>query len=151
MRIFAFIPSVILTLVGVAFCVYSIRLGTGTVNAPGPGFVPFLAGGLLIVLTIVALIETRPEPKVKKWSELFGGERWRVVLGILGSLFLYALVMDFLGFILSTFLILTFLFKISEGQRWKVALEASILTMVFTYFLFEYFLQINFPKGFLGF
>ena len=150
MRILAFIPSVILTLVGVVFCGYSFTLGLGTVHAPGPGFVPFLAGGLLIVLTIAALIETRPEMKVRKWSELFGGERWRAVVGILGSLFLYALVMDILGFLLSTFLILTFLFKISEGQRWKVALGASILTMVLTYFLFEYFLQINFPRGFLG-
>jgi hypothetical protein len=46
---------------------------------------------------------------------------------------------------------LTFLFKISEGQRWKVALGASIITMAFTYCLFDYFLQISFPRGFFGF
>ena len=151
MRLLAFIPSVILGLVGLAFCIVSLNLGLGSVHAPGPGFVPFLAGGLLVLFTIATVIENRSEPKVKNWSELFGGERWRIVLGILGVLFLYALVMDVLGFMISTFLLLTFLFKASEGQRWKVAIGASILTMVLTYFLFEYFLQINFPQGFLGF
>ena len=151
MKILAFMPSVVLTLIGLLFCLFSLKLGLGSVTAPGPGFVPFLAGGLLIVLTIAALLEGRPETRMKSWSQLFGGERWRVVLGILGSLFLYALVMDVLGFILSTFLMLLFLFKISEGQRWKVAIGASIITMVLTYFLFDYFLQISFPRGFLGF
>jgi putative tricarboxylic transport membrane protein len=150
MRTLAFIPSFVLILIGAAFCVSSFELGLGTIHAPGPGFVPLLAGGLLIVLTFTSLIEARPETKIKNWSGLFGGERWRVVVGILSSLFVYAAVMETLGFILSTFLMLTFLFKISEGQRWKVAVGASILTMVLTYLLFEYFLQISFPRGFLG-
>jgi putative tricarboxylic transport membrane protein len=150
MRLLSFIPSVVLTALGIAFCIFSLGLGLGNVHAPGPGFVPFLAGGLLVVLTIAALIESRPEIKVKTWSGLFGGDRWRVVLGVLGSLFLYALVMERVGFMISTFLILLFLFKIPEGQRWRTALAASVLTMVLTYFLFEYFLRISFPRGFLG-
>ncbi len=151
MKILAFIPSAVLTLVGFGFSIFSFNLGLGSVHAPGPGFVPFLAGGLLIVLSIATMMETRPETKVKNWSGLFGGDRWRIVVGILGTLFLYALVMDFLGFNLSTFLLLIFLFRLGEGQRWTVALGVAFITMVLTYLLFDYFLQVSFPRGFLGF
>jgi len=144
------VSSLVLILLGAVFCVASTRLGLGNVTAPGPGFVPFLAGALLILFSLGTIFETRPEAEAAP-GPLFGGKRRKVVLSVLGSLFIYALILDLVGFILATFFILIFLFKVSEKQSWKVALGTSALTMVFTYFLFDYFLQITFPQGFLGF
>ncbi len=143
--------SLFLILVGVVFCLSSFKIGIGRINAPGPGFIPFGTGGLLILFSIGTIFETYFSRKVEGKASLFSGKRWEVVLSVLISLFFYVLVLDILGFVLATFLILMFLFSISEKQSLKVVLGASMLTTAFAYLLFDYFLKIPFPIGFLGF
>ncbi len=151
MRAKGILSSLLLVLVAFIFCFYSIKLGLGEASAPGPGFVPFLAGCLLIVLSVGSLFEKGRTGSQEDTSGLSQGKRRTMALGILGLLFLYALAMGFLGFLIATFLVLTLLFKIPEKQSWGVSLVVSILTVVFTYVIFEYFLQVTFPVGFLGF
>ena len=143
--------SLFLILIGILFCLSSFNLGIGRINAPGPGLIPFGTGALLILFSLGTIIEAYFGRKVKTKASLFSGRRWKVVLSVLVSLFLYALVLDILGFIMTTFLIMAVLFKISEKQTWKIALGASALTTAFTYFLFDYLLNCSFPRGFLGF
>jgi putative tricarboxylic transport membrane protein len=141
----------LLVLVASIFCRTSLKLGLGEARAPGPGFVPFLAGCLLIVLSVGTLFEKSKKKSPEDKASLSEGKRTRMALGILGLLFVYALVMNFLGFLTATFLVLTLLFKIPEKQSWGVSLGASVLTVLFTYVVFETFLQVTFPVGFLGF
>lgn len=143
--------SLFLILMGVVFCLSSLGIGIGRINAPGPGLIPFGTGGLLILFSLGTIFETYFGRKVEGEAPLFSGRRWGVVLSVLISLFLYALVLDILGFIVTTFLTMAVLFKISEKQSWKLALGASALTTAFTYFLFDYLLKCSFPRGFLGF
>ena len=84
-------------------------------------------------------------------TPLFAGKRWGVVLAVLASLFAYALVLNFLGFLAATFLVLTLLFKIPAQQSWKGALGAAALTTAGTYALFAYALQCSLPSGILEF
>lgn len=143
--------SLFLILIGAIFCLSSFDLGIGRINAPGPGLIPFGTGGLLILFSIGTIFEAHFGRKLEGKASLFSGRRWGVVLSVLISLFLYAFVLDILGFIMTTFLTMAVLFKISERQSWKIALGASVLTTAFTYFLFDYLLKCSFPRGFLGF
>ena len=143
--------SLFLILMGVVFCLSSLGIGIGRINAPGPGLIPFGTGGLLILFSIGTIFETHFGKGLEGKASLFSGRRWGVVLSVLISLFLYALVLDILGFIVTTFLTMAVLFKISEKQTWKLALGASAFTTAFTYFLFDYLLKCSFPRGFLGF
>lgn len=143
--------SLFLILIGIVFCLSSFNLGIGRINAPGPGLIPFGTGVLLILFSIGTIFETHFSRKAEDKASLFKGRRWRVVLWVLISLFLYALVLDIIGFLVTTFLTMAVLFKISEKQTWKIALGASALTTAFTYFLFDYLLKCSFPRGFLGF
>lgn len=142
------LSGLFLVMVGMVFCLASLDLGIGRINAPGPGLVPFGTGVLLIVFSVGTIFEARLSKTDR--TPLFRGKRWGVVLSVLASLFLYALALDTLGFIVTTFLIMTLLYKISERQSWKMALGASVTTTAFAYFLFDYLLKCSFPRGFLG-
>jgi putative tricarboxylic transport membrane protein len=151
MKTIEIISSLFLILIGTLFCLSSFDLGIGRINAPGPGLIPFGTGGLLILFSIGTIFEAHFGRELKGKVSLFRGRRWGVVLSVLISLFLYAFVLDILGFIVTTFLTMVILFKISEKQSWEIALGASALTTAFTYFLFDYLLKCSFPRGFLGF
>jgi len=145
------LSSLFLILIGLVFCLSSFTIGIGRINAPGPGLIPLGTGGLLILFSLGTIFEIHSNMKLEGKTSLISGRRWRIVLTVLISLFLYALVLDILGFIITTFLTMAVLFKISEKQSWKLALGASALTTAFTYFLFDYLLRCSFPRGFLGF
>jgi hypothetical protein len=148
------LSSLVLILFGLVFCYASTRIGLGRIHAPGSGLIPLGTGALLILFAMGTIVEAHfgggtAEAETKE--PLFSGKRWGVALSVLISLFVYALVLNVLGFILTTFLIFAFLFKVAENSNWKMALSTSALTTAFTYFLFDYLLQCNFPRGFLGF
>jgi hypothetical protein len=58
--------------------------------------------------------------------------------------------MNYLGFLLSTFVFLVFLLRVIEPQRWPVALLGSIAVSVAFFCLFELGLKSQLPKGPLG-
>lgn len=147
------IANLLATIVGVIFLVASIPLGLGTIWDPGPGLVPFMAAGFLIVLSFGVVLEDRLKKSgISRSFKIFGEEKRRgMALLVVLSLFGYLLIMNLLGFRLSTFLLLIFLFKVPEKQSWKAVIIAAILTMACTFLVFGYFLKIDFPKGIFGF
>ncbi len=133
-----------------AVCAESLRLRVGSFHAPGPAFLPFFAGALLGILSLISLVQTWRE------KEAGGTGPWRgtpfVKLGLLlGILFLYTALLNVLGFILGTFLLLLFLFRVVEPVGWKTVIMVTVLTMGGTYLLFVILIESTLPKGFLGF
>jgi len=63
------------------------------------------------------------------------------------ALLAYAVGMEYLGFLISTFLFIAFLLKFIEPQRWTVVLFGSILASGVSYCIFELILQVQLPKG----
>jgi hypothetical protein len=70
---------------------------------------------------------------------------------LVGVLFLYTAVLKVLGFLLATFLLLLFLFRVVEPLRWKTILLVTAVTMGGIYLLFGVLIESSLPKGFLGF
>jgi putative tricarboxylic transport membrane protein len=148
------IISLVLISTGLLFCFFSLRVGIGRINNPGPGFIPLISGCVLIVLSVCTMLfEGKPGRKEQSEPKTFKGMGSSLLLpvSVLCSLLVYALVLEILGFVLSTFLFLTFLFMTSKKRNWKVALGASILITVCTCLLFGYLLDVELPQGFLGF
>ena len=69
-----------------------------------------------------------------------------MVLAVI-ALLAYAVIMNYLGFLVSTFLFLVFLLKVIEPQRWSVALLGSLVASAAFYGVFELGLQSQLPKG----
>jgi hypothetical protein len=133
-----------------AVCLESWRLNVGDLHAPGPGFLPFIAGLLLALLSLIAFIQALKEkPSQEKSFVSFGHNLMKV--GVLsGSLILYVLLLNTLGFIIGTLLLLLFLFRIMEPLKWRTVIFASVITLAAAYLLFDFFLGTRLPKGFLG-
>lgn len=136
--------------IGVVLIVESLRLGLGGVHRPGAGFLPFYTGLGLSCVALGSLFKTFLETKREKKREcekLFGRYILTVVT-IFVALVVYVLLFPLLGYLISTFLLLIFLFKAGGFRRWIFSSMAAFLTVSLSYLLFCSWLNMRFPKGF---
>jgi len=144
------IANIFWLVLSTAVCAESWRLNVGGVHAPGPGFLPFYTAILLGILALISLIQTLKGPTGSA-SKIWGGIHFGKLMILLGTLFLYVALFNWLGFLLGTFLLLLVLFRIVEPYGWKTVLLSSLLTIAGTYLFFDILLESRLPKGFLGF
>lgn len=135
---------------GIAISVESIRLGPGSLSAPGPGLIPLGCGLFLGVFGFILFVRT-----FKIVAE--GGEviqeqvtQWDKLIFVLASLIGYAFLIEFLGFLLVTLLWMGFIFRLGK-IGWKATVFISVVSTSLCYILFGYYLGIRFPRGILGF
>ncbi len=121
----------------------AFRVGLGTPQQPGSGFIPLCVGIILFILSL-ALIYQNWNVRVERKEVPV-----RVVLA-LAALFAYSLVFERLGFVLSTFLLVGFLFRLGQARRWWVLIGMSALVTGIAYFIFGHVLSVFFPEGILG-
>lgn len=77
--------------------------------------------------------------------------RWKKLVLILVILLSYAFLLEKLGYVLSTFLLLFFLFRFVEAQRWLVTIAGSLMVSLVSYGVFDKWLKMQLPKGIWGF
>jgi hypothetical protein len=65
-------------------------------------------------------------------------------------LVVYTLVLRPVGFLVSTFLLLSFLFRVKAAYRLRTILFMSFLVTAGSYIVFELWLKAQLPKGILG-
>jgi putative tricarboxylic transport membrane protein len=138
--------------VSIVVSIAAFRLNLGKLSAPGSGFMPFGAAVLLGLLSIVCFLQAVTREKTRAKAEpLFRGKLWhRVVFSCL-ALFAYAQAIPFLGYNITTFLLMTFLFWMAGRQKvWRVVVY-SLGTTVITYYVFSKSLNLQFPVGPFGF
>ena len=134
-------------------CLGSLNLGFGTFSQPAAGFVPFLSGLLLGMLSLIDLISgvfTHWEAD-KKDAEIWSDIHWRKLLSTLAILVLYIGLLPKLGFSIATTLLLLFLFRLMEPRPWWLVIVLSVVITGIFYLGFEIALNAQLPRGFLGF
>ena len=137
----------------ISICIESSRLSFGSFHNPGPGFLPLLIGILLGVFSVVVFLRTslsgKPQENIRSW---YPKERWKKLIRVLAALFAFSFCLEVLGFLVSTFLLLVFLFRYGmEPKRWVVSIGGSALASFSSYAVFELWLRTQLPKGILGF
>jgi putative tricarboxylic transport membrane protein len=138
--------------ISIFVCLICIPVGIGTLHAPGPGFLPFWGGVVLgmfsIVLLIASLLKGTAEEKI---SGLWRGVEWYKVLLVLASLFVYALLLPKLGYLIATSALLILLFGIMKRQRLWIQVVSALVTASLSYLIFYVWLDVQLPKGIFGF
>jgi len=128
----------------------AVQLGVGEFSTPGPGFVLFwtslVSGALSIVLVIKAIVEKGDQ---RKLADSWRGLRWSHVLVITVALFLYASFLTQVGFLLLTFGFMMLLYALGKTKPW-ITVSAAFVTIILAYVIFHSALQIQFPRGILG-
>lgn len=126
----------------------SLRLPFGTMRKPGVAFLPFLLSVLLAALSLTLMIQAVK----KRGGDATGGlqvGRWKEAGLCLAALLAFALVFEWLGYVISTVLLLVFLMRAVEPVKWWLVLVIAVLSSLVTYIVFS-LLGTPLPAGLLG-
>ncbi len=139
-------------LIGVIISAWSYRTGLGILREPGVGFIAFAAG--LFIMAVGALVTVFRRPETKNTDGPADSEPMRLVkstrfklIYTLALLVFYALLLDYLGYVITTFIVLFGLFFDPSARRPWSALLSSSLSVLVTYAVFEGWLKSQLPRG----
>jgi putative tricarboxylic transport membrane protein len=139
---------------GIFVCALSWRTGFGLFREPGPGFVAFAAGlcmaGLGVLMIGASLAEGGTGRGVREPGVGLATVAWIRIIYVTALLIAYAALMDSLGFILTTFLVLWALLFDWGKRNWFGSLVVAGVTAALSYLVFERLLGLPFPAGVLG-
>ena len=128
----------------IAFGVAAIVIGSGytlgTAARMGPGYFPRILGGLLVVLGLaIALRGLRLNgPSLPRWH-------WKPVVIVLGSVALFGMVLNYLGMVISTVLLIVAASSASHEFRFREALVAGIALAILAVVVFVLGLKLLLP------
>lgn len=130
----------------------ALGLPFGDIHKPGPGFFPLWLGVILGCMSIGLFVQTtlskRSAPTIRNILE--EDVRWSKVLLVLVALVLYAFLLDYIGFLVATFLLMIVLLRFIEPQSWKAVIGLALVGSAGSYLIFEVWMKLRLPKGFLG-
>ena len=147
------LSSIFWLILSVAICIHSYKLGLGRFHNPGPGFLFFWSGVVLGVFSMMILLPTmkgHKEASKESQENIFENVKWVKIVSVLVSLVIYGLILEWLGFLLSTIFFIAFLLRSIESKKWYIIAFVSIASAFLSYALFELCLQARLPKGIFG-
>jgi len=143
-------------IIGIGICLYAYKMGLGSFREPGAGFIAFVTGlflmlmGALVVMGRKRIPQRVPKDKMREIrnseTSFPGSPAFKFAYGV-ALLLLYALLLEPLGYILTTFLVMFGLFYDPSRRRSGLAFTASLLSTGMTYVVFEMWLHTQLPRG----
>ena len=128
----------------------AFELEVGTPSNPGSGFMIFGASGVLGLLALRQF--TKALRSCKRTSGAPAGKiHWGRIIAVIATNFLYIFLLQAVGYLICTFLLLCFLFQVMARGKWVQRVIGSVLTSFLTYLFFARLLQLNLPKGLIPF
>lgn len=146
MRKYDLISTLFWLLVGVFIVREGHIIHVGTLREPGPGFFLFWAGVVLCGLSAITFIKAQFSEE-REFKKIWAGIKWHKPLLVLIISLLYAFFLVRLGYLLSTILLMLFLFRLADFPKWPRVLLFSFSSVLFSWVLFDFWLQCQFPKG----
>jgi hypothetical protein len=154
------VSSLVLILFSLTFLMYTTRYPLDNWESPGPAVFPLLAGAVLLLLAAWQMIRALLAPKtpdskgqkgeVKALKAFFHENQGEAkVLILISLLVLYIPMMQWIGFFVSTFLLMIFSSRLMEARGWIRPIVLSVGVGLFCYSLFEVWLKLSFPRGIL--
>jgi putative tricarboxylic transport membrane protein len=130
----------------------SLRMQSSASFGPGMGFLPFWLGVALAVLAVILIVSARRYPRDLADRSPFPAKKALIsVTLVLAGLAGYIILMEWLGFIVNTILLVAFLLKGVERERWPMTVMVAVLATAVLYIIFQILLTIGLPKNMFGF
>lgn len=138
--------------ISIFVCIEASRVGIGDVHSQGPGFLPFLSGVMLGTFSIILVVTNTLKKQGKgNIADTWKGISWGKVILVLILLFTYAFLLPTIGYLIATFGLIILLFGIVGKTKVWIKVVAGIITVLATYIVFYVWLEVQLPKGILGF
>lgn len=144
------ILNVVWIVLGSAVAVYATRLGVWQAGGPASGFMPLAAGALIASLGCLQLVLERAGAGDRPAPFFPSQDAARRILAVVAVLIAIALLMERLGFLLTSFLAMTFLLTIVERRSWLSTLSIAAVACGGAWWLFGK-LDLILPPGPFGF
>jgi putative tricarboxylic transport membrane protein len=145
------VSSAVWFFIGLTVCLGSIQFKVGNLKSPGAGFMPFLSGVAIIFFSVTGFLFASIRKKQGEgWSNSMQNLQWKNSLVVLASLSIYVLLLERLGFLISTALFMAFLLRTFALYRWHLVIGGAILTAIASYALFKIWLEVQLPIGPFG-
>ena len=141
-----------ITLLGLSgyVLIESMRLGFGGLRTPQAGFFPTILSAVLAVLSLVLLGQATKEKEERASPFRLGPASWRRIALAVGVLLSFGFSVDFLGYSLSSFLLIAILLRAIEPMRWSLIIIIALSTAVISFGIFGWLLQTPLPTGIFG-
>ena len=99
-------------------------------------------------MILINALRKRAEKVKEFWEDRT--RRHKVALTLIFIL-IYGVLLEPLGFLLTTFLTVGLLVKFIYPQKWKTVIACALLTSLGSYLIFQVLLEAELPRGFMGF
>jgi hypothetical protein len=142
-----FWSGILFIVLGGAGCLIALDYAFGSAGRMGPGYFPRALG--LILATLGAILVLR---SFRLQGDKVSFPSFQPVLIVLGAVLVFGLVVNWLGLVLATMLLVILSSFASHEFRWKEATIASVALAVFVVIAFRYGLKLQLPTWptFLG-
>jgi len=150
-----FSSGICLFIIGLFLTFQCMKLSLWSEFGPQEGFFPLVIGIIIMgcSMIIIGKSYTRISISGKKNSAEEAGENEINFLRVLsyGILMLcYAILIEGLGFLITSVFFLTIILKYVEKQEWKITILVGLSSIIISYLLFVYFLGVPLPKGLIN-
>lgn len=137
--------------ISVFVCFESLKSDIGRIHSPGPGFFPFWSAAVLGSFSIALIIYSTVKRDLRiRLEDIWRGCQWGKVVAILCSLFIYPLLLQKLGFLIMTFVLMFLATSAIDRPRLRHGI-AAIIIVAGSYIVFDLMLDVKLPRGVLGF
>jgi len=128
---------------GIGAIVAAFQMGVGSAAAPGPGAWPLVIGVALLALDVWFVLrpaEATAEPASPP-------SRWAKLAIAIVSLFGYVLLLDPLGYLVATALLLVVQLRWVESRSWMISVVTAVVAAGVSFLAFAYWLKVALPPG----
>jgi putative tricarboxylic transport membrane protein len=140
------ISSIFLMAFSILICWASLKLGIGSLGNMGPGFMPLLVSIILFILSLLILVGVGGGVQDKEENSSLS---WRNLLkpgSLVIALFVYIFLLESLGYIVTTFLLMSHMLFMSEPKKRSKNIFIAAIVAILTFAGFKG-LQVQLPTG----
>ncbi|WP_100052183.1 tripartite tricarboxylate transporter TctB family protein [Basfia succiniciproducens] len=148
-----FLAGFIFFFVSAFYLISAFQIETKNLVSIEADFMPIIYGSLLLTTSIVLMITSFFKIRNTVVNKEDKETDWKRIFSVIGLVFVYVLLMQYIGFIVTS---IPFLFCLSVlltplyiKKNYIVYSIFSIVLPILAYFLFSYYLNLTMPSGFL--
>jgi len=136
---------------GLFYLISSFKYDVGTAMTPGPGLFPRIIGFIMLLCGFLLIFSSLYNRKEKEklsatWDGLSGKNLVSAML-VIGSVTFYLLVINYVGFLIASSILVLFLAWVMGGRNWLFNVTLGIVSSGLTYWLFWVIMRVPIPQG----
>lgn len=144
-----FTEGMVIFIVGVVTFIEGVRLTImekiQLYDVFGPGNYTIGIGSCLVILSIIYILSHCRD--MTEQAEILDRELKNRLLSMIGLLAIYAILMNLVGYLLSTLLFFLLIFRVAGFKSWPVIVMTSVGVTGFLYIVFQHWLRMPLPRG----